>query len=394
MGTPVDFIARSTYALNIFQAGGFQVINNDGFTDPSAAAAAFVQSHSGIAVICSSDKKYGQVAEETARRLKASGARTVILLETQARTRQRTGRLVSTDSFLFDVMSWARSKNCSRRKESCHEHHPEFQRGRLGRRPRATAHLADWVNAAGRPPEELERLTPELIAIKPLYSSADLKGLEHLHGMPGLPPFVRGPYVTMYARDRGRSGNTPASRPPRIPTPSTAATWPPARRACRVAFDLPTHRGYDSDHPRVAGRRRHGRRRHRQHPRHAHPVRRHSARRDQRLDDDERRRAAGHGPVHRRGRGAGREAGATRRHHPERHPQGVHGPQHLHLSARAEHADHRAISSTTPASRCRSSTASASPATTCRKPAPPPTSSWATRWPTAWNTSAPASRPA
>ena len=52
---------------------------------------------------------------------------------------------------------------------------------------------------------------------------------------------------------RGRSASTPASRPPRSPTRSTGATWPPARRACRVAFDLATHRGYDSDHPRVRG---------------------------------------------------------------------------------------------------------------------------------------------
>jgi methylmalonyl-CoA mutase len=79
MGAPVDFIARSTYALNFFQAGGFEVINNDGFTESSAAATAFVQSRSQIAVICSSDKKYEQVAEETAQRLKGSGARTVIL---------------------------------------------------------------------------------------------------------------------------------------------------------------------------------------------------------------------------------------------------------------------------------------------------------------------------
>jgi methylmalonyl-CoA mutase len=100
MGAPVDFIARSTYALNIFQAGGFQVLNNDGFTDPPAAAAAFVQSHSGIAVICSSDKKYGQVAEETAQRLKASGARTVILAGNPG-AHEATYRAAGIDRFIF-----------------------------------------------------------------------------------------------------------------------------------------------------------------------------------------------------------------------------------------------------------------------------------------------------
>ena len=112
------------------------------------------------------------------------------------------------------------------------------------------------------------------------------------------------------------------------------------QKGLSVAFDLATHRGYDSDHPRVRGdvgmagvaidfdlR-------------HAHAVRRHPARPDDRVDDHERRGAAGAGAVHRRRRGAGRAAGQARRHHPERHPQRVHGAQHLHLSARALDAHH------------------------------------------------------
>ena len=88
-------------------------------------------------------------------------------------------------------------------------------------------------------------------------------------------------------------------------------------------------------------RRRHGGRRDRFDLRHADAVRRHPARPDQRVDDHERRRAAGDGALHRRRRGAGRAAGGARRDDPERHPQGVHGPQHLHLSARAIAADRR-----------------------------------------------------
>ena len=87
-------------------------------------------------------------------------------------------------------------------------------------------------------------------------------------------------------------------------------------------------------------RRRHGGRRDRLHPRHAHAVRRHPARPDVGVDDDERRRPAGPRALRRRGRGAGRRARAAHRDHPERHPQGVHGPQHLHLPARAVDADH------------------------------------------------------
>ena len=118
--------------------------------------------------------------------------------------------------------------------------------------PRATAHLADWVNAAGRPPEELERLTPELIAIKPLYSSTDLNGLEHLHGMPGFAPFVRGPYLTMYAERpwtvRQYAGFSTAEESNAFYRRNLAA----GQKGLSVAFDLPTHRGYDSDNPRVA----------------------------------------------------------------------------------------------------------------------------------------------
>ncbi len=70
-------------------------------------------------------------------------------------------------------------------------------------------------------------------------------------------------------------------------------------------------------------------------------VRRHPARQDDRVDDDERRGAPRARRLRRRGRRARREPGAARRDHPERHPQRVHGPQHLHLSARTEHADRR-----------------------------------------------------
>ena len=91
--------------------------------------------------------------------------------------------------------------------------------------------------------------------------------------------------------------------------------------------------------PAGARRRRHGRGGDRLDPRHAAALRRHPAGPDDRLDDHERRRAAGDGALHPRGRGAGRGARAAGRDHPERHPQGVHGPQHLHLPAEALDAD-------------------------------------------------------
>jgi methylmalonyl-CoA mutase len=83
--------------------------------------------------------------------------------------------------------------------------------------------------------------------------------------------------------------------------------------------------------------------------------------------------------------------GEARRDHPERHPQGVHGPQHLHLPAVALDADHLGHLRLHVGARCRSSTRSRSPATTCRRPARRPTSSWPTRSPTASSTCAPGS---
>jgi methylmalonyl-CoA mutase len=118
--------------------------------------------------------------------------------------------------------------------------------------PRSSTRLADWQAAIGRPLEELSATTPELITVKPLYSSADLGGLEHLHYMPGLPPFVRGPYLTMYPGRpwtvRQYAGFSTAEESNAFYRRNLAA----GQKGLSVAFDLPTHRGYDSDNPRVA----------------------------------------------------------------------------------------------------------------------------------------------
>ncbi len=100
MGRTAEFIARSTYALNFFEAGGFQVLNNDGFTDSDAAAAAFVQSGAKVAVICSTDKKYETVVEPVASRLKICGARTVILAGNPG-ANQTKYRGAGVDRFIF-----------------------------------------------------------------------------------------------------------------------------------------------------------------------------------------------------------------------------------------------------------------------------------------------------
>ncbi len=98
-----------------------------------------------------------------------------------------------------------------------------------------------------------QRLTPEGIAVKHLYSQGDLKGLPHLDTYPGLPPFVRGPYPTMYVQQpwtiRQYAGFSTAEESNAFYRRNLAA----GQKGLSVAFDLATHRGYDSDHPRVAG---------------------------------------------------------------------------------------------------------------------------------------------
>jgi methylmalonyl-CoA mutase len=118
--------------------------------------------------------------------------------------------------------------------------------------------LAEWEELAarelrGRPLESLDWMTLEGIKTKPVYTAADLEGLEHLNTLPGMPPFVRGPRATMYAARpwtvRQYSGFSTAEDSNAFYRKNLAA----GQMGLSIAFDLATHRGYDSDHPRVVG---------------------------------------------------------------------------------------------------------------------------------------------
>jgi methylmalonyl-CoA mutase len=96
-------------------------------------------------------------------------------------------------------------------------------------------------------------ITPEQIPVKPVYTKADLEGMEHLNYAAGLPPFLRGPYSAMYALRpwtiRQYAGFSTAEESNAFYRRNLAA----GQKGLSVAFDLATHRGYDSDHPRVVG---------------------------------------------------------------------------------------------------------------------------------------------
>ncbi|NND35799.1 MAG: methylmalonyl-CoA mutase [Gammaproteobacteria bacterium] len=118
--------------------------------------------------------------------------------------------------------------------------------------------IEDWQALAdkegrGRTREDLVWNTPEGIAVKPLYTEEDLEGIDHLGGLPGFAPFVGGPRATMYAGRpwtvRQYAGFSTAEESNAFYRKNLAA----GQTGLSVAFDLATHRGYDSDHPRVVG---------------------------------------------------------------------------------------------------------------------------------------------
>ncbi|GAA1247076.1 methylmalonyl-CoA mutase [Prauserella halophila] len=108
-------------------------------------------------------------------------------------------------------------------------------------------------SATGKGADALEWETPEGIGVKPLYTASDLSDVDFLNTYPGAAPFLRGPYPTMYVNQpwtvRQYAGFSTASQSNAFYRRNLAA----GQKGLSVAFDLATHRGYDSDHPRVAG---------------------------------------------------------------------------------------------------------------------------------------------
>lgn len=100
LGTPAEYVARATYATNFFEAGGFEAGPDDGFDDSHAVAEAFAATGTKIAVICSTDKKYEDLVESVAPRLKAAGARTVILAGNPGPNESRY-RSAGVDRFIY-----------------------------------------------------------------------------------------------------------------------------------------------------------------------------------------------------------------------------------------------------------------------------------------------------
>ncbi len=105
----------------------------------------------------------------------------------------------------------------------------------------------------GRDPAELDWKTLEGIRVRPLYTAEDLNGLSHLDSLPGQPPFLRGPRATMYAGRPWTIRQYAGFSTARESNAFYRRALDAGQQGVSVAFDLATHRGYDSDHPRVEG---------------------------------------------------------------------------------------------------------------------------------------------
>jgi len=123
---------------------------------------------------------------------------------------------------------------------------------------KSSARLEDWealvaAQSKGLTPEEFAWHTPEGIALKPLYTATDTADLPYTDTMPGISPYIRGPMSTMYAGRRWTIRQYAGFSTAEASNAFYRRALAGGGQGISVAFDLATHRGYDSDHPRVAG---------------------------------------------------------------------------------------------------------------------------------------------
>lgn len=135
---------------------------------------------------------------------------------------------------------------------------PSFDPKRYTSHRNGTVSKSDWEKSAlgdlgFSSMEQTLWLTPEKIPVKPVYTSEDIAEMEHLDFVAGIPPYLRGPYSTMYVQQpwtiRQYAGFSTAEESNAFYRRNLAA----GQKGLSVAFDLATHRGYDSDHERVVG---------------------------------------------------------------------------------------------------------------------------------------------
>jgi methylmalonyl-CoA mutase len=223
--------ARSGFIANFFGCAGFEIETAEALTgDPD------------VVVLCSSDPEYAALAPRLIQELRDAGKNTPVIVAGNPADSIKQLKQAGVADFVH-----VRS-NAAEVLRACQE--------RLG----VTEGGQSWPQPPFRRPEPAESRPQrgpraELPApqTSDWYTRADLEGMQHLAYAAGLPPYLRGPYSTMYARQpwtiRQYAGFSTAEESNAFYRRNLAA----GQKGLSVAFDLPTHRGYDSDHERVAG---------------------------------------------------------------------------------------------------------------------------------------------
>ncbi len=332
LGTAAEFTTRAAFAKNFFEAGGIEAVGGEGD--------AFKSRRQRPPRWPACARRTRSMTKRRRRRRRRSRPQAPAHLS--CRTAGRTGGRAAGRR---RAVLYLRGLRCTSDTERRLRYSGVAGNGepRSGQRMSRIPNFSqiDFADAPSPAPAQAAPwLTPEGITVKSAYGAGDLDGLDGLEAYPGIAPYPARPLPDHVCH--------PAVDDPAICRLLHGGRFQrllPAqsRRRPEGPFDRLRSRHPSRLRQRSSARlrrRRHGGRRHRLDLRHAHAVRRHPARSDVGVDDHERRRAAGAGALYRRRRGARRAAGETRRHHPERHPQRVHGAQHLYLSAKAVAAHH------------------------------------------------------
>jgi len=232
---------RAAFSQNFFGCAGFEIVHGEAL------------SPADLVVLCSSDPEYPALAAEICPQAKVP----VIVAgnpKDQADALKAAGvaDFVHIQSNAVEVLSrWQDRLGLA----SAGDARPPLDpaRGQKGPAPTAARPSPASRRAAATAPGAEPWLTPEHIEVKPAYGPADLEGLQHLEYAAGIPPYLRGPYSTMYVMQpwtiRQYAGFSTAEESNAFYRRNLAA----GQKGLSVAFDLATHRGYDSDHERVAG---------------------------------------------------------------------------------------------------------------------------------------------
>ena len=244
LGTRRDFGARQAFVTNLLAAGGIRAVD----------------AGSPVAILASSPRAYAEHGAARRRR-PARGRAERVLVAGRASELGEAADLVDGEVHDgIDVVAFLVRPARPARRAADPPPPPHTVRHHDGRIAMSTVpdftplDLGDGRPAGTEAASPAEPwVTPEQIPVQPLYTEADLAGLDFLDTVPGAPPYLRGPYPTMYTTQpwtiRQYAGFSTAEESNAFYRRNLAA----GQKGLSVAFDLATHRGYDSDHPRVTG---------------------------------------------------------------------------------------------------------------------------------------------